>query len=249
MSKFLKWSIVFLAFFGLIFITNKTGIFKTKGNIREKKQKSFYQQRINMVKTQIISRGIKDKKVLMAMKKVSRHKFVPKNVETLAYRDHPLPIGKGQTISQPYIVALMTELLELKSSDKVLEIGTGSGYQAAVLAEIAKEIFTIEIIEELGTKANAKLEELGYKNVEVKIGDGFYGWPEKSPFDAIIVTCAVNHIPLPLVEQLNKAGRMVIPVGERFSIQNLVLVRKNKKGEIQTKKILPVRFVPMLGDH
>ncbi|RMH76626.1 MAG: protein-L-isoaspartate(D-aspartate) O-methyltransferase [Calditrichaeota bacterium] len=209
--------------------------------------KSPYQVlRERMVREQIEARGIHDPRVLRAMRKVERHKFVPEEYRDLAYEDHPLPIGEGQTISQPYIVALMTELLELDEHDRVLEVGTGSGYQAAVLAEICDSVYTIEIIESLGRRAEALLKELGYTNVKVKIGDGYKGWPEHAPFDGIIVTCAPTHIPPPLQEQLAEGGRMVIPVGERFT-QELVLLRK-ENGKIIQREVIPVRFVPMLKE-
>ncbi|MCM8800265.1 MAG: protein-L-isoaspartate(D-aspartate) O-methyltransferase [Candidatus Omnitrophica bacterium] len=203
----------------------------------------FLTLRKNMVKTQIEARGIKDRKVLEAMLKVERHKFVPEELKAFSYDDGPLPIGEGQTISQPYIVALMTELLELKGDEKVLEIGTGSGYQAAILAELAKEVYTIEIIEVLAEKAKKVLKELGYKNIYVRVGDGYLGWPEKAPFDAIIVTCAPSQIPKALIEQLKEGGRLVIPVGDFFQNLKLVIKRKNK---IYIKDILPVAFVPMI---
>ncbi|MCJ7458149.1 MAG: protein-L-isoaspartate(D-aspartate) O-methyltransferase [candidate division Zixibacteria bacterium] len=198
-----------------------------------------------MVKTQIESRGVKDPLVLKAMRKVPRHLFVPKSYQEEAYADEPLPIGEGQTISQPYIVALMTELLGLKGEEKVLEIGTGSGYQAAILAEIAKEVYSIEIICLLAEKAESTLKELEYKNITVKCGDGYQGWKEHSPFDGIIVTAAPDHIPQPLVDQLKIGGRLVIPVGELF--QELILVTKTEKG-IKKENVIPVRFVPMTGE-
>jgi len=199
--------------------------------------------RERMVETQIKKRGIKDKRVLEAMLKVERHKFVGESQKPFAYEDRPLPIGYGQTISQPYIVALMTELLELKGKEKVLEIGTGSGYQAAILAELAKEAYTIEIIEELARQAEKRLSDLGYKNIKVKVGDGYLGWPEFSPFDAIVVTCAPEEIPPALIEQLKEEGKMVIPVGDFF--QELKLVTK-KEGKVLVKSITPVSFVPMI---
>ncbi len=199
--------------------------------------------RKKMVETQIKARGIKDEKVINAMLKVERHLFVPPQYRKYAYEDTPLPIGEGQTISQPYIVALMTELLELKGNEKVLEIGTGSGYQAAILAEIAREVYTIEIIESLAKSAEERLKKLGYKNIKVKCGDGFLGWKEYAPFDRIIVTCAPSSIPPPLLEQLAEGGKMVIPVGDYF--QELKLVEK-KKGKVIEKTIIPVRFVPMI---
>ncbi len=196
-----------------------------------------------MVKFQIEDRGVKDKKVLDAMRAVLRHELVPASHISQAYNDHPVPIGYGQTISQPYIVALMTELAAIKPGMKALEIGTGSGYQAAVLAEIIDSVYTIEIIKELGLSAADKLKKLGYTKVQVKIADGYYGWKEAAPFDVIIVTAAAEHIPPPLIEQLKEGGKMVIPVGHPFQVQNLMLVEK-KEGKIKTKNILPVRFVP-----
>jgi len=198
-----------------------------------------------MVERQIEARGVKDSRVLEAMRKVPRHRFVPEKLQSQAYDDEPLPIGAGQTISQPYIVAFMTEKLSLQPNDRVLEIGTGSGYQAAILAELCDSVFTIEIIPELSERAQQVLTKLGYRNIQFKIGDGYIGWPEKSPFDAIIVTAAPDHIPQPLVEQLKVGGRMVIPVGDFF--QDLYLVTKTEKG-FKKKRILPVRFVPMRGE-
>ncbi len=202
--------------------------------------------RENMVVSQIEERGVRDERVLAAMRRVERHKFVPEQLRYLAYADSPLPIGEGQTISQPYIVALMTELLELKGSEKVLEIGTGSGYQAAVLAELCAHVYTIEILEPLATEAKKLLEELGYTNITVKCGDGFLGWEEYAPFDAIIVTCAPFEVPQPLVEQLKEGARLVIPVGSIY--QELKVIEKNN-GKIITKDIIPVRFVPMLREN
>ncbi len=199
--------------------------------------------RENMVKTQIEARGVKDRRVLEAMHKVERHRFVPEESRYLAYKDMPLPIGKGQTISQPYIVGLMTELLELKGNEKVLEIGTGSGYQAAILAELAGQVYTIEILPELASNAEKLLLKLGYKNIKFKCADGYLGWPEAAPFDAIMVTCAVKEIPQLLIEQLAEGGRMVIPQGEKY--QELKLLIK-VKGKIEQTGIIPVRFVPML---
>jgi protein-L-isoaspartate(D-aspartate) O-methyltransferase len=200
--------------------------------------------RERMVEQQIVARGVKDLRVIQAMKKVPRHKFMPADQAPFAYEDEPRPIGHGQTISQPYIVAFMTEQLHLKPTDRVLEIGTGSGYQAAVLAEIADSVFTIEIIPELAQAAAKRLKELGYTNVVVKQGDGYNGWPEKAPFDAIIVTAAPPKIPPPLLEQLKRGGTMVLPVGEY--VQELVVVKKNESG-MTMQNILPVRFVPMTG--
>lgn len=205
----------------------------------------FFAQRERMVKTQIEARGITDEKVLDAFHKVKRHKFVlPRNISS-AYRDSPLPIDEGQTISQPYIVAFMTDALNLKKDDKVLEIGTGSGYQAAILAEIIDSVYTIEIFEKLGQKAKKLFNELGYDNIRTKIGDGFKGWPEHAPFDAILVTCAPSDVPAPLKTQLAEGGRMIIPVGGN-SVQELVLLKK-RKGKIKQQSVLPVRFVPMIS--
>ena len=206
-------------------------------------EEEFTSQRGLMIREQIEARGIKDKRVLGAMRKVKRHLFVPRAYRHLAYSDTPLPVGEGQTISQPYIVALMTELLALKGKEKVLEIGTGSGYQATILAELAKEVYTIELLAPLANRAKKLLKELGYSNVYVRHGDGFLGWPESAPFDAIIVTCAPEEIPVPLIEQLAEGGRLVIPVGRFW--QELKLLEK-KKGKMITKDIIPVRFVPML---
>ncbi len=207
----------------------------------------FKRQREEMVSYQIEKRGIKEKSVLQALKNVPRHLFVSNDLQSLAYTDRPLPIGYGQTISQPYIVALMTELLNLKAGDKVLEIGTGSGYQAAVLSEITKEVYTVEIIEELGKSAKKRLKDLGYKSIKCKIGDGYYGWKKYAPFDRIMVTAAATHIPPSLIRQLKKGGKMCIPVGNPFLTQNLILIEKDKEGNLKTRNILPVRFVPLTG--
>lgn len=204
-------------------------------------------QREALVKIYIEGQGVTDPKVLQAMYNVERHLFVPDNMRLYAYRDQPLPIGEDQTISQPSLVAFMTELLELESSDKVLEIGTGSGYQAAILGEIVDSVFTIEIIEVLGNRSKKLLQDLGYDNVHVKIGDGYKGWPEYAPFDAIIVTCAPSDIPQPLQDQLAEGGRMVIPVGKQNTVQELILMRK-RRGKIHRESVLPVRFVPMLKE-
>jgi len=199
-----------------------------------------------MIEKDLKARGIDDPKVLAAMRKVKRHLFVDKNRQRLAYNDYPLPIGEGQTISQPYIVALMTQSLGLKNSDRVLEIGTGSGYQAAVLAEIAAEVYTIEIKKKLADKAEALLDALGYANIRVKAGDGFDGWPEYAPYDAIILTCAVNKIPRPLIDQLKPGGRIILPLGGRFQIQKLVIATKSGQ-QVKRENMIPVRFVPMTG--
>jgi len=188
---------------------------------------------------------VRDEATLKAMRAVLRHEFVPDNLRAHAYDDRPLPIGHGQTISQPYIVALMTELLQVEPEDKVLEIGAGSGYQAAVLAEIVDKVYTIEIIEPLGQQAIERFERLGYDNVETRIGDGYHGWEEHAPFDAIIVTAAASHIPPPLVEQLKPGGRMVIPVGPPLATQQLMIVEKDEEGAVTQRSVMPVRFVPL----
>ncbi len=203
--------------------------------------------RHQMVETQIKARGISDQKVLESMNKVPRHLFVDAQYQSAAYQDRPLPIGENQTISQPYIVGYMTEAIHPDSEDVVLEIGTGSGYQAAVLAEIVKKVYTLEIIPELGVLAKERLKILGYENIQVKVSDGYYGWSEFAPFDAIIVTAAAEEVPEPLIEQLKEDGRMIIPVGSSFDVQNLVLVTK-KNGAVKIKKLLPVRFVPFTRD-
>jgi len=205
----------------------------------------FKVMREKMVETQIKARGVKDPRVLSALFKVERHRFVPEEYLNSAYADQPLPIGEGQTISQPYIVALMKELLELKGDEKVLEIGTGSGYQAAILAELAKEVYTIEIIESLASMTKNRLSQLGYQNVNVKAGDGYLGWPEVGPFDGIIITCAPDHIPKPLIEQLKEGGRMVVPVGA-YSQELKKIVKRS--GKIVTTDVIPVVFVPMTGE-
>ncbi len=187
--------------------------------------------------------------VIDAMGEVKRHKFVPLISRLSAYENRPLPIGYAQTISQPYIVAIMTDLLDLKPSDKVLEIGTGSGYQAAVLAEIVKEVYTIEVIRELGISAARRLKELGYKNIKTRIGDGYYGWKDHAPYDAIIVTAAAGNIPPPLFKQLKPSGKMIIPVKSFSQVQHLVLITKEVSGAMTTRQILPVRFVPLTGKH
>jgi protein-L-isoaspartate(D-aspartate) O-methyltransferase len=205
----------------------------------------FKAMRERMVETQIKARGIKDARVLSAMLRVERHRFVPKELQDSAYSDQPLPIGEGQTISQPYIVALMTELLELKGEERVLEVGTGSGYQAAILAELAKEVYSIEIIESLASTAKKRLLELGYQNIRVKAGDGYLGWPEVAPFDAVIITCAPNHIPNPLLEQLKEGGRLVLPVaGDGQQLKKIF----KRLGKIESTDIAPVIFVPMTGE-
>ena len=206
-------------------------------------QDDYAAKRKRMVKTQLLARDIIDSITLKAMRQVERHEFVTESMKKYAYTDSPLSIGHNQTISQPYIVAYMTQELKLKPEHRVLEIGTGSGYQAAVLATIVDSVYTIEIIEPLGLIADKRLKRLGYKNVVTKIGDGYHGWPDKAPFDAIIVTAAVNVIPPALIDQLAEGGRMIIPVGQTRFYRNLVLVTR-KNGKIRTKKRIPVAFVP-----
>ena len=208
-------------------------------------------ERRHMVTTQIDSRhvsggrvGVKNEAVLEAMLHVPRHRFIPRKLWSRAYMDSPLPIGYDQTISQPYVVAYMTEQLKPKKDYKALEIGTGSGYQAAVLSKLVRHVYTIEIIEELGKRAKKRLNDMKYQNITVKVGDGYFGWKENAPYDIIIVTAAPDHIPPPLVQQLKHEGVMCIPVGGRFQVQNLTLVRKDKDGSVKTKRIMPVRFVP-----
>lgn len=206
-------------------------------------QTDYESQRKHMVSVQLQKRDIKNRPTLDAMSMVPRHRFVPDDLKEYAYEDRPLPIGEGQTISQPYIVAFMTQSLDLKPEYKVLEIGTGSGYQAAVLAEIVDSVFTIEIVEKLGLTAKNRLAQMGYANIEVKIGDGYHGWQEKCPFDAIIVTAGAEKIPPKLIEQLKEGGKMIIPVGPSNAVEQLVLVTK-KNGKVKTKELMPVRFVP-----
>ena len=206
------------------------------------------EERTKMVAWQIQARDVKDPNVLKAMRIVPRHAFVRFSEQRSAYADHPLPIGFDQTISQPYIVAFMTEALKLKPNSKVLEIGTGSGYQAAVCAEIAQQVYTIEIVEGLAKRAKKCLKELGYPNVFVRFGDGFFGWPDVAPFDAIIGTAAAGRIPEPLLEQLKPGGRMILPYGRPWDFQYLVLITKDEKGNISRKNVMPVRFVPMTGE-
>jgi len=208
---------------------------------------AFGKNRDWMVRTQLIPRGIGDEAVLRAMRTVPRHSFVPSEVRRHAYEDRPLPIGHDQTISQPFIVASMTEELRLKEGMKVLEIGTGSGYQAAVLAQITPHVFTIEIRGPLCETAKGTLKRLGYKTVEVRKGDGYYGWKEEAPFDAIMVTAAAPHVPPPLVEQLKPGGRLILPVGPAFGTQDLRLITKDEKGAVRSRSLYDVRFVPLTG--
>jgi len=206
------------------------------------------EERMEMVDYQIRRRGVTDQDVLAAMERVPRHEFVPADLQSQAYTDRPLPIGYGQTISQPYIVALMTELLELESTDRVLEVGTGSGYQAAILGEIVAEVYTVEIVDALAKEATERLRRLGYGNVHVLSADGYYGWEEHAPYDAIIVTCAPDHIPQPLVQQMKDGGQLVIPVGPPGGYQTLWQVTK-VGDETKTRNVTGVLFVPLTGEH
>jgi protein-L-isoaspartate(D-aspartate) O-methyltransferase len=202
-------------------------------------------QRADMVHSQVAARGVKNERVLAALRKVPRHEFVPDDVRAQAYADRPLPIGEGQTISQPYIVGYMTEVIDPQPGHKVLEVGTGSGYQSAVLAELAGEVYTIELLPKLAEAARQRLERLGYKNVHVKAGDGYLGWPAKAPFDAVLVTCGAKEVPEPLFQQLKEGGRMVLPVGQPWGEQTLRLITKGPGGKRDVKDLLAVRFVPL----
>jgi protein-L-isoaspartate(D-aspartate) O-methyltransferase len=246
MRKILLTLLVFLSIFSFacLYQVGKKEATAQKEAVSQEKDE-YVVMREKMVTNQIERRGVSGKLVLSAMRKVPRHLFVPEDMKPYAYEDRALPIGEDQTISQPYIVALMTELLGLKGGEKVLEIGTGSGYQAAILAEIAKEVYTIEIIESLAKTAEERLQKIGYKNITVKWGDGYQGWEEYAPFDGVIVTAAPDHVPQPLVAQLKVGGRMVIPVGDYF--QELKLLTKTEDG-VKEKNVIPVRFVPMTGE-
>jgi protein-L-isoaspartate(D-aspartate) O-methyltransferase len=215
------------------------------GWVAAQERDTYERQREEMVRL-IEAYGVRDSATRAAMRAVLRHEFVPDEYAGRAYGDYPLPIGYGQTISQPYIVAFMTEILNAGPGMKVLEVGTGSGYQAAVLGEIGCEVYTVEIFEALATNARQRLERLGYGNVTVRHADGHYGWVEEAPFDAVIVTAAAGHIPPALVVQLRPGGRMVIPVGSVYGVQNLILVEKQSEDDVRTRSLLPVRFVPML---
>ena len=204
-------------------------------------------KRAAMVRDQIEGEGISDPRVLAAMREIPRHLFVPPSYRAKAYEPFPLPIGEGQTISQPYIVGFMTQILRIEATDRVLEVGTGSGYQAAVAAKLAAEVYSVEIFESLAVRSRRTLSDLGFRNVVVRQGDGYYGWEEKGPFDAIIVTCAGGHVPPPLLRQLRNGGRMIMPVGGPFMTQNLVFIEKDARGAITDRNVLPVAFVRLLG--
>ena len=206
----------------------------------------YAELRASMVREQILARGVSDPDVLAALRSVPRHLFVPLSMVPQAYNDHPLPIGNRQTISQPYIVAFMSELLDVEKGHKVLEIGTGCGYQAAVLSVLAGQVYSMEIVEQLGVQARERLRTLGYDNVEVRIGNGYAGWPEQAPFDRIILTAAPNELPQALVEQLKRGGKLVAPVGPVYGNQELIVVTKDAEGKVRRESVLPVRFVPMV---
>ena len=229
----MKWTVLFFLLFSISCTQNDP---------------NFDHLRKLMIKNQLQSRGIRDDAVLKVMRSVERHNFVPENYRDRAYSDGPLPIGHGQTISQPYIVAFMTEQLQVSSQHKVLEIGTGSGYQAAILGELAKHVFTIEIIPELAEGAKNILNHLSYKNITVRAGDGYKGWPEEAPFERIMVTAAPTEIPQTLIDQLAPGGRMILPVGAQFLVQYLWVIEKDDQGTVTKEKILPVRFVPMVKE-
>ena len=229
----MKWTVLFFLLFSISCTQNDP---------------NFDHLRKVMIKNQLQSRGIRDDAVLDVMRSVERHKSVPENYRDRAYSDGPLPIGHGQTISQPYIVAFMTEQLQVSSQHKILEIGTGSGYQAAILGELAKHVFTIEIIPELAEGAKNILNHLSYKNITVRAGDGYKGWPEEAPFERIMVTAAPTEVPQELIDQLAPGGRMILPVGAQFLVQYLWVIEKDDQGTVTKEKILPVRFVPMVKE-
>lgn len=260
MNRNLKNSLLLIMSFCVVIIftnclrgnqTEKKKMDSSKSHIIKNGMKHFedrYSERKHMVDSQLRYREISDTRALLAMEEVPRHFFIPNSGQKDAYGDHPVPIGEGQTISQPFMVAIMTQCLELKTTDRALEIGTGSGYQAGVLAELCKEVYTIEIVEPLGKRAEVTLKELGYENVKVKIGDGFEGWKEHAPYDGIIVTCACEEIPQPLIDQLAEGGRLVIPVGEYNAYQTLKVLTKKGK-DLNSKDVLDCRFVPLTGPH
>jgi protein-L-isoaspartate(D-aspartate) O-methyltransferase len=216
-----------------------------RGSGHAAEQDAWANARERLVKEQIAARGIRDQRVTGALRSVPRHLFVPATERARAYQDSPLPIGDGQTISQPYIVALMTELVRPQPGDRALEVGTGSGYQAAVLSRLVSHVYTIEIIEGLAREARQRLERLGYANVTVRVGDGYAGWPDRAPFDIIMVTAAPNEVPPPLLDQLKPGGRLVIPVGPVFDVQELLLIEKDPSGQTRTRRVAPVAFVPL----
>lgn len=247
--KRIKHIIFWLIVIGLILLLFSTHVIA---------QTTFLSQRhhmVEMIKDDVAStrnflgQGTLDERVFDALRKVPRHEFVPLDQRAFAYENKPLPIGFGQTISQPFIVAIMTDLLKPKLTDRILEVGTGSGYQAAILAELVDSVYTIEIVEELGKQAETNLQRTNYHNVHTRIGDGYYGWEAAEPFDGIIVTAVASHIPPPLLKQLKPGGRMVLPVGGQFMMQYLTLVNKDLDNKITTQQLLPVRFIPLTGQH
>jgi protein-L-isoaspartate(D-aspartate) O-methyltransferase len=241
--RLIQFTLLFAHFFGIWGCAQTTML---KKNLTEE---DFLELRRRMVRDQIESRGIKDKEVLEAMRKVPRHQFVPVDLRHLACEDGPLGIGQGQTISQPYIVALMTELARPRKESVVLEIGTGSGYQAAVLSLLVKKVCTIEYIEPLGNAARERLKRLHYDNVEVRVGDGYQGWPEPVTFDAILITAAINHAPPPLIRQLKPGGRLVMPLGDYGDVQWMTIYEKQPDGSLREQRSIPVQFVPFLGEQ
>ena len=243
------WKIFLLAL-SLCFTLQGQSSAKSADTYSSALEKLIQEIEIDVKRTsQHLNKSKLDSRVMDAMRSVPRHEFVPINSRNRSYENRPLPIGHGQTISQPYIVAIMTDLISVDKESIVLEVGTGSGYQAAILAEIVKEVYTIEIIEPLGNSAKKRLSELGYANVHVRLADGYYGWQEKGPFDAIVVTAAASHIPPPLIRQLKPGGTMIIPVGGQFMVQHLVMVEKDTDGSTKIRQLLPVRFVPLTGKH
>jgi len=234
----------------IILITCFSGLLLAEDKYTQSRLKLVNEIRTDVEATSLyLDKEALDPRVMNAMAKVERHKFVPFGQRRYAYQNRPLPIGHGQTISQPYIVAIMTDLIKPEPDHRVLEIGTGSGYQAAVLAEVVKDVYTIEIVSPLGKKAAKRFRELNYINIHSRIGDGYYGWKDAAPFDGIVVTAAASHVPPPLIKQLKPGGRMVIPVGSQFLVQHLVVVDKSADGKITSRQILPVRFVPLTGSH
>ncbi len=234
----------------LVAISAFQGVGGLGGGSQADPEERFQRLRMEMVVEQIAGRGVRDERVLEVMRTIPRHLYVPPSAQSEAYADRPLPIGDGQTISQPYIVAFMTELLDLGPEDTVLEIGTGSGYQAAVLARLARRVYSIEIIPRLAQEAEARLQAMGYTNIEVRAGDGYRGWPEQAPFDRIMVTAAPPEIPEALTAQLQRGGRMVLPVGQRGRIQQLMVLEKSETSdEITGRNVIPVRFVPMVPER
>ena len=240
-----RWRLVLLCVFGICAGTASSadGYLELRAQMIEEIEQDTRETAI------YIDKDALDERVMQAMSEVPRHEFVPEAVRSAAYQNRPLPIGHGQTISQPYVVALMTDLLRPAPEHRVLELGTGSGYQAAILSPLVSHVYTIEIIEELGEQAAQRFKRLGYTNISSRIADGYYGWETEAPFDSIVVTAAADQIPPPLIAQLKAGGRMVIPVGGRFQVQQLMLIEKTEAGKLTTRQILPVRFVPLTGDH